>query len=55
MGTEPGKVCTGALHRAKFNCWQSPYVITLDIKSYFEGIPHDKLIKALQFTAKKNG
>jgi RNA-directed DNA polymerase len=42
-----------ALHRAKFNCSQYPYVITLDIKSYFDAIPHDKLPNALQFYCKE--
>ena len=42
-----------AVSRAKFNSRQYPYVVTLDIKSYFDTIPHDKLLKALQFYCKK--
>ena len=42
-----------AVSRAKFNSRQYPYVVTLDIKSYFDTIPHDKLLKALQFYCKE--
>lgn len=52
-GYRAGKSMHDALHRAKFNCQQYPYVITLDIKSYFDSIPHDKLLKALQFYCKE--
>ena len=38
-GYRAGKSMHDALHRAKFNCSQYPYVITLDIKSYFDTIP----------------
>ncbi|MEJ7679373.1 MAG: reverse transcriptase domain-containing protein [Segetibacter sp.] len=48
-GYRAGKSMHDALHRAKFNC----YVIRLDIKSYFDTIPHDKLMKALQFYCKE--
>ena len=51
-GYRPGKSMHDALSRAKFNCRQYPYVITLDIKSYFDAIPHDKLLQALQFYCK---
>lgn len=52
-GYRAGKSMHDALHRAKFNCQQYPYVIKLDIKSYFDSIPHDKLLKALQFYCKE--
>ena len=52
-GYRAGRSMHDALHRAKFNCGQYPYVITLDIKSYFDTIPHDKLMKALQFYCKE--
>ena len=42
-----------AINKAKFNCQQYPYVMKLDIKSYFDTIPHDKLLKALQFYCKE--
>jgi len=48
-GYRPGKSMHDAVNKAKFNCQQYPYVITLDIKRYFDTIPHDKLMKALQF------
>lgn len=52
-GYRMGKSMHDALHRAKFNCQQYPYVLKLDIKSYFDTIPHDKLLKALQFYCKE--
>ena len=52
-GYRAGKSMHDALHRAKFSCQQFPYVIKLDIKSYFDTIPHDKLLKALQFYCKE--
>src|SRR5665647_817348 len=51
-GYRAGKSMHQALNRAKYNCQQYPYVITLDIKSYFDTIPHDKLLEALQFYCK---
>ncbi len=52
-GYRAGKSMHDALRKAKFNCQQYPYVITLDIKNYFDSIPHDKLLKALQFYCKE--
>ena len=52
-GYRAGKSMHDALQRAKFNCGQYPYVITPDIKSYFDTIAHDKLLKALQFYCKE--
>ncbi len=51
-GYRPGKSMHDAIHRAKFNCSQFPYVIKLDIQSYFDSIPHDKLMQAVQFYCK---
>lgn len=52
-GYRPGKSMHDAINKAKFNCQQYPYVMKLDIKSYFDTIPHDKLLKALQFYCKE--
>jgi group II intron reverse transcriptase/maturase len=52
-GYRPGKSMHDAINKAKFNSQQYPYVIALDIKSYFDSIPHDKLMKALQFYCKE--
>lgn len=51
-GYRAGKSMHDALHRARFNCQQYPYVITLDIEHYFDAIPHDKLLKAVGFYCK---
>ena len=52
-GYRPGKSMHDALSRAKFNSQQYPYVIKVDIKNYFDTIPHDKLVKALEFYCKE--
>ena len=52
-GYRSGKSMHDALNKAKYNCHQYPYVIKLDIKSYFDTIPHDKLLKAVQFYCKE--
>ena len=52
-GYRPGKSMHDAISKAKFNCNQYPYVMKLDIKNYFDSIPHDKLLKALQFYCKE--
>ena len=52
-GYRAGKSMHQAINKAKFNCQQYPYVLKLDIKSYFDSIPHDKLLKALQFYCKE--
>lgn len=52
-GYRPGKSMHDAINKAKFNSQQYPYVMKLDIKSYFDSIPHDKLLKALQFYCKE--
>jgi group II intron reverse transcriptase/maturase len=52
-GYRAGKSMHQAINKAKFNCQQYPYVMKLDIKSYFDTIPHDKLLKALQFYCKE--
>jgi group II intron reverse transcriptase/maturase len=52
-GYRAGKSMHDAINKAKFNCQQYPYVMKLDIKSYFDTIPHDKLLKALQFYCKE--
>ena len=52
-GYRPGKSMHQAINRAKFNCQQYPYVITLDIQRYFDTIPHDKLLKAVAFYCKE--
>jgi RNA-directed DNA polymerase len=52
-GYRTGKSMHQAITKAKFNCHQYPYVMKLDIKNYFNSIPHDKLLKALQFYCKE--
>ena len=52
-GYRPGKSMHQAVNRAGHNNSHYPYVITLDIKSYFDTIPHDKLLQAVSFYCKE--
>jgi RNA-directed DNA polymerase len=42
-GYRPNKSAHQALERARSRCLKIPYVIDLDIKGFFDNIPHDKL------------
>ena len=42
-----------ALGRARQRCWQYDWVIDLDIKGFFDNIPHDLLLRAVRKHAKE--
>lgn len=46
-GYRPGKTAHDALAKAKVRCWDFNWVVDLDIKSFFDTIPHDLLMKAV--------
>ena len=46
-GYRPGRNAHQALDQVRNNCWKYNWVIDLDIKSFFDEIDHDKLLKAL--------
>jgi RNA-directed DNA polymerase len=46
-GYRPGKSAHQALERTRKRCWQSNWVLDLDIKGFFDSIDHDLLLKAL--------
>ena len=52
-GYRVGKSMHQAVNRAGHNSNQYPYVITLDIKSYFDTIPHALLLQAVSFYCKE--
>lgn len=47
-GYRPNKSAAQAVEKAKQRCWKYAYVIDLDIKGFFDNIPHDLLMKAVR-------
>lgn len=47
-GYRPGKSAHGALASARVRCWKWDWVIDLDIKGFFDNIPHGLLMKAVR-------
>src|SRR5688572_12896712 len=47
-GYRPGKSAIQALEKMKVRCWKYNWVIDLDIRSFFDNIPHDLLMKAVR-------
>ncbi|MFT4153644.1 group II intron reverse transcriptase/maturase [Parafilimonas sp.] len=46
-GYRPGRSAKQAVERVRQLCWQRSWVIDLDIKGFFDNIPHDLLMKAV--------
>jgi RNA-directed DNA polymerase len=46
-GYRPGKSALDAVGVARTRCWSADWVIDLDIKSFFDSIPHDLLERAV--------
>ncbi len=47
-GYRPGKSALDAIAKARVRCWKQSWVIDLDIKGFFDNIPHDLLMKAVR-------
>ena len=47
-GYRRGRSAGQALSVARERCWKQNWVVDVDIKGYFDNIPHDLLMKALQ-------
>ena len=47
-GYRKGKSAIDAIAKAKERCWKQNWVIDLDIKGFFDNIPHDLLMKAVR-------
>lgn len=47
-GYRPGKSAVAAVAKARERCWKQAWVIDLDIKGFFDNIPHDLLMKAVR-------
>jgi len=44
----PGKSAHQALGKTKSRCWKYDWVIDLDIRQFFDNLPHDLLMKAVR-------
>jgi RNA-directed DNA polymerase len=47
-GYRPNKSAHQALEQARKRCWKFDWVIDMDIRGYFDNIPHDLLLKAVR-------
>jgi RNA-directed DNA polymerase len=52
-GYRPGKSALQAVGQARQRCWWHDWIIDLDIKGFFDNIPHDLLIRAVKKHAKE--
>ena len=53
-GYRPGKSAHQALGQARERCWRSDWVLDLDIRSFFDTLDHDLLLRAVRHhTAEK--
>jgi RNA-directed DNA polymerase len=46
-GYRPGRSAKQALERCRERCWRSDWVIDLDIKAFFDTIPHSLILRAV--------
>jgi group II intron reverse transcriptase/maturase len=47
-GYRPGRSAAQALERCRERCWESDWVIDLDIKNFFDSIPHSLIKRAVR-------
>ena len=47
-GCRPGRSAIQAVAMARARCWKMSWVIDLDIKSFYDDVPHDLLMKAVR-------
>lgn len=47
-GYRLGKSAVNAVAKARERCWKQAWVVDLDIKGFFDNIPHDLLMKAIR-------
>lgn len=52
-GYRPAKSAHDALRQARQRCWKYDWVVDLDIKGFFDNIPHELLLKAVRKHAKQ--
>jgi group II intron reverse transcriptase/maturase len=47
-GYRPGRSALGAVEVCQKRCWQNQWVIDLDIQGFFDNVPHDPIVKAVE-------
>jgi RNA-directed DNA polymerase len=47
-GYRPGKAALDAVGQARQRCWRYDWIVDLDIKGFFDNIPHDLLMRAVE-------
>ena len=47
-GYRPGKSALDAVGQARQRCWRHDWIVDLDIKGFFDNIPHDLLLRAVK-------
>jgi RNA-directed DNA polymerase len=52
-GYRPGKSAHEAVGQARQRCWRYDWVLDLDIKGFFDNIPHDLMMKAVRKHARQ--
>ena len=52
-GYRPGKSAHDAVGQARQRCWRYDWVLDLDIKGFFDNIPHDLMLKAVRKHARQ--
>jgi group II intron reverse transcriptase/maturase len=46
-GYRPGRSAHDALAAARKRCWEKDWVLDLDVRAFFDSVPHDLLLKAV--------
>jgi RNA-directed DNA polymerase len=52
-GYRPGKSAHDAVREARQRCWRKDWVLDLDIKGFFDNIPHELMMKAVRKDAQQ--
>jgi RNA-directed DNA polymerase len=47
-GYRPGRSALDAVEKCRKRCWQSQWVIDLDIQGFFDNVPHDPILRAVR-------
>lgn len=47
-GYRPGRSALDAVETCRKRCWQSQWVIDLDIQGFFDNVPHDPILRAIR-------